>query len=143
MSLAPLCHVTPAKAYERLKDANTVLVDVRTRAEWVYVGVPDLSQLGDEPIFLEWQQFPSMAIDPAFPATLAGKLAERSLPIDARVLFLCRSGVRSLAAAQAMAAMGYQRCCNVSGGFEGPQDERGRRGGLEGWKAAGLPWTQR
>lgn len=135
-------NVSAEEAFRLLQGGDAVLVDVRTRAEWVYVGVPDLSPVSGEPIFLEWQQFPSMAVDPAFPATLAGKLAERGVPMERPILFLCRSGVRSRAAALAMTEIGYPRCLNVAGGFEGPQDEHRRRGRRDGWKAKGLPWVQ-
>ena len=134
--------VSAVEAYDRLRGGDAVMVDVRPRAEWTYVGVPDLSAFTADPIFVEWQHYPSMAVDPAFPALLAGKLAERNVPITVTILFLCRSGVRSRAAAQAMSEMGYPRCLNVAGGFEGPQDGERRRGGVDGWKAKGLPWVQ-
>ena len=61
---------------------------------------------------------------------------------DAPLYFLCRSGIRSKAAAIAMAEAGFTACFNVAGGFEGPPDDRGHRGGSSGWKAEGLPWRQ-
>ncbi len=134
--------ISAEDAYEFLHAGNAVLVDVRTRAEWLYVGAPDLSSIPAEPIFLEWQEYPSMAVVQGFPAVLAGKLAERRIPMEANILFLCRSGVRSLAAAKAMTAIGYPNCFNISGGFEGPSDEKRQRGRVDGWKARGLPWTQ-
>ena len=60
-----------------------------------------------------------------------------------RVYFICRSGARSLAAAQAAQAAGYAAVFNVADGFEGPVDRDGHRGQAAGWKAAGLPWVQR
>lgn len=118
------------------------LIDVRTAAEWAYVGSPDLKAAGREPIRLEWQVFPSMAVDPQFAAKLDAILKARGVPADAPLYFLCRSGVRSKAAAIAMTAAGYRRCFNVAGGFEGPPDGDGHRGRISGWKAAGLPWAQ-
>lgn len=133
--------VTPQEAWRVLRaDPQAVLVDVRTRAEWSYVGVPDLSGAGGEPVFLEWQQFPSMAQNVDFAADLAAALgpARRDVP----VFFLCRSGARSKAAAIAMSKAGFARCFNVAGGFEGDLDDGRHRGGRNGWKVADLPWVQ-
>lgn len=131
--------VTPAVAWKilgELKDA--ILIDVRTRAEWNYVGVPDLAGLDKKPGLVEWQVFPSMQVNPDFVSALSEALADKAVPL----LFLCRSGVRSVAAAKAMAAAGYSTCLNVADGFEGPLDAQGKRGATRGWKAAGLPWRQ-
>ena len=131
--------VTPAVAWKilgELKDA--ILIDVRTRAEWNYVGVPDLAGLDKKPGLVEWQVFPSMQVNPDFVGALSEALADKAVPL----LFLCRSGVRSVAAAKAMAAAGYSTCLNVADGFEGPLDAQGKRGATRGWKAARLPWRQ-
>jgi len=127
---------TAWKILSERKDA--VLVDVRTRAEWNYVGLPDLASLGKKPALIEWQIFPTMQVNPEFVSGLSDALAERDTPM----FFLCRSGVRSVAAAKAMAAAGYSSCFNVKDGFEGPLNERAVRGATAGWKAAGLPWRQ-
>jgi rhodanese-related sulfurtransferase len=114
-------------------------VDVRTRAEWNFVGKPDLSGLGRQAHFVEWQDFPAGTPDPGFVAKAAAALTASK---DAPVLFLCRSGGRSRAAAIAMTAAGYSRAYNIAGGFEGDLDRDGHRGSKNGWKAAGLPWIQ-
>ena len=133
--------VTPAEAW-RVLEANpdAVLVDVRTRAEWSFVGLADLSGLGKEPVLMEWQQFPTMAANAGFVADLSAALgaARKAAP----VLFLCRSGARSRAAAIAMTAAGFGRCFNIAGGFEGDLDGERHRGRQNGWKAAALPWAQ-
>jgi rhodanese-related sulfurtransferase len=121
---------------------EALLVDVRTRAEWSFVGVPDLGPLGKEPILLEWQSYPSGVANPEFATALAAELASRGAGPETPVFFLCRSGVRSQRAAAALTAEGFGACYNILGGFEGPLDAEGHRGGAEGWKAAGLPWTQ-
>ncbi len=118
------------------------LVDVRTRAEWTYVGIPDLGPVGKRPVLVEWQTFPDQAVDPRFAERLAGELKALGVKPEDDLFFICRSGSRSLAAAKAMAAIGYRACHNVAGGFEGPLDETRHRGAIEGWKAAGLPWQQ-
>jgi len=118
------------------------LIDVRTRAEWTYVGLPDLGSIGKRPVLVEWQTFPDQAVDPRFIERLAGELKALGVEKDDELFFICRSGGRSLAAAKAMAEMGYRACHNVAGGFEGPLDDDRHRGSVLGWKAAGLPWLQ-
>lgn len=125
-----------------MQDASAQLVDVRTTAEWAYVGLPDLKAAGKEPVRAEWQVFPAMTIDADFVAKLDAMLAERGVGKEAPLYFLCRSGVRSKAAAIAMTAAGHASCFNVVGGFEGPPDPDGHRGRVAGWKVDGLPWTQ-
>ncbi len=137
--------VTPREAWDLLEqDARAVLVDVRTLAEWTFVGVPDLSPLGREAIFVEWAQWPGMSPNTRFVEDLTEKLAGWSATT---ILFLCRSGVRSHSAAEAVdaafTAAGLDvGCINVSSGFEGDLDDRKHRGGLGGWKVEGLPWRQ-
>lgn len=118
------------------------LIDVRTRAEWTYVGLPDLGSIGKRPVLVEWQTFPDQAVDPRFIERLAGELKALGVEKDDELFFICRSGGRSLAAAKAMAELGYRACHNVAGGFEGPLDNDRHRGSVSGWKAAGLPWLQ-
>lgn len=117
------------------------LIDVRTRAEWVFVGAP--LQVGAQaPIFCQWQVWPDMQIAPRFVEELDAELTARGAARDAPLVFLCRSGARSRSAAQAMIAAGWTRCVNVSDGFQGPPDGDGHRSRLTGWQAAGLPWRQ-
>jgi rhodanese-related sulfurtransferase len=131
--------VTARQAWEQLsKHSGATLVDVRTPAEWSYVGTPDLSPLGKTLVKVPWQNYPGMALNPRF----ADELGQAGVAKDDPVFFLCRSGVRSRAAAEAMTALGYTRCYNVADGFEGPHDGERHRGRLAGWKASGLPWTQ-
>ena len=131
--------VAPATAWKILSERkDAVLIDVRTRAEWNYVGLPDLDTITKKPALLEWQVLPSMQPNPEFVAALSGAIANK----DAPLLFLCRSGARSAAAAKAMTAAGYSTCLNVADGFEGPLDAQAKRGSAGGWKATGLPWRQ-
>jgi len=131
--------VDPAKAWAILEhEADSVLVDVRSQPEWSFVGVPDLSRLGKKPVLIAWQTYPGMVPNAGFAADLKAAGVTR----QQAVIFLCRSGGRSKAAAIAMTAAGYGRCYNLSGGFEGPPDAERHRGGREGWKVAGLPWIQ-
>lgn len=121
---------------EREKDA--ILVDVRTRPEWQFVGVPDLERLGKQVAFVSWQNYPGMERNAEFVAQVQAVGARQ----DAPVLFICRSGGRSRAAAIAVTAAGLSRCYNVAGGFEGSPDAARHRGTVDGWKASGLPWAQ-
>jgi rhodanese-related sulfurtransferase len=130
--------VAPEDAYAALAaEEDAVLVDVRTAAEWSYVGLPDLSALGKRVICVEWQRFPDGAINGDF----VEQLQDAGLPDGAPIYFLCRSGVRSIAAAEAAAGAGLGTAYNVLEGFEGPHDEHGHRA-VSGWKNAGLPWRQ-
>lgn len=131
--------LTPAQAWEQLQtNPSAKLIDVRTQAEWVYVGVPDLSSVGKQPILVQWQTFPAMARNEAF----ADQLKSQGVAPSDTLLFLCRSGVRSKAAAELLTQLGYGAAYNILDGFEGPLDGSRHRGGASGWKAAGLPWVQ-
>lgn len=123
-------------------DPKAQLVDVRTRAEWAFVGQLDLSGIGKTPVLIEWQFFPDMTLNPDFVQDLSSELRSFGADTGTNIFFMCRSGVRSLAAAQAMTAAGYTACHNVAGGFEGPLDDDRHRGIVSGWKAEDLPWTQ-
>jgi rhodanese-related sulfurtransferase len=130
--------VDPSDAFAVLQaDADAVLVDVRTNAEWSYVGLPDLTQIGKRVIFLEWQHFPDGTLNGSF----VEQLREAGVVEGVPVYFLCRSGVRSAAAAKAATVAGLGPAYNVSDGFEGPLGRGGHRD-VSGWKASGLPWRQ-
>jgi rhodanese-related sulfurtransferase len=131
--------LSPVEAYELLAgDPEAVLVDVRTRAEWSYVGTPDLAKVGREVVLAEWVTFPDGARNPDFLDAVSSAAVRK----DAPVVFLCRSGVRSVAAAEAATAAGFTAAYNITEGFEGPSDVSGHRGTAAGWKVRGLPWRQ-
>ena len=125
--------VTPFEAHtllEKLPGAR--LIDVRTQAEWDYVGrVP-------QSILIEWNTYPAGMRNPAFLDELRAAVQDPETP----VLFICRSGQRSDSAARVAAAAGYTMAFNVLEGFEGPRDDEGHRGTLGGWRNAKLPWVQ-
>jgi rhodanese-related sulfurtransferase len=132
-------HVAPEQVWAVLAETpRAVLCDVRTEPEWRFVGIPDLSPLGRATLLISWQIYPDMAIA----ADFCDQLRAAGCAPEAPLFFLCRSGVRSLAAASAAAESGFAFCFNVSDGFEGPLDGAHRRGRRGGWKAAGLPWRQ-
>jgi rhodanese-related sulfurtransferase len=131
--------LSPVEAWALLEsDPSAILVDVRTQAEWSYVGVSDLSSLNKSPLFIEWVSFPEGRINSRF----SDQLGAAEIGQDGAVLFLCRSGVRSAAAAGLMTSNGYSQCYNVSEGFEGDPDTARHRGHVNGWKVRGLPWIQ-
>ncbi len=129
----------PTEAWALLKSEPAAqLFDVRTQPEWDFVGVPDLASIGKQSHQVSWQLYPTMQMNAAF----AAEVLAAAPATDAPLLFLCRSGTRSRAAAEAMTAAGCRRCYNIAEGFEGAPDVDGHRGSRGGWKAAGLPWLQ-
>jgi len=122
--------VTPELACRWWQAGDAVLVDVRTDAEREWVGfVP-----GAVP--LAWKQWPGMQMNAGFDAGLRA-----AVPAGKKVLMLCRSGARSIAAAKRATELGLQ-AYNVLEGFEGDADAQGHRGGKGGWRQRGLPWRQ-
>jgi rhodanese-related sulfurtransferase len=135
--------ISAQEAWDLLKsDPSAQLVDVRTVAEWNFVGLPDLAPLARQVHCIEWQSFPAMNLNPAFAAEAAGAMTAAGAGRDTPVLLLCRSGGRSRAAAVALTAAGFTRAFNIAGGFEGDLDNGRHRGAVNGWKATGLPWRQ-
>ena len=133
-------NVPPTQVWEALQaDADAVLVDVRTDAEWNFVGIPNIAGAGKQVVLIPWQVYPSMQVNAGF----AANLREAGLTERNHIYFICRSGVRSLAAAQAARDAGFGHVFNVADGFEGPVDAQGHRGMVAGWKADSLPWQQR
>ena len=138
--MAGVPDIGPRETWQRLsEDADCALVDVRTDAEWNFVGLPDLTSIGKQPVLIPWQVYPTMQVNGHF----ADHLHKAGLTPLHRIFFICRSGARSLAAGQAAQAAGFPHAFNVADGFEGPVDAEGHRGQVAGWKAEGLPWRQR
>ncbi len=130
--------ITPQESWKLLSDnPDAVLVDVRTDAEWKWVGAPDLTGLGKQVVFVEWMHGNGTPND-NFVADLA---ARGVTPGERPVVFLCRSGNRSIPAAQTATAAGIAPAYNMLDGFEGQLDAHGHRG-TTGWRAEGLPWKQ-
>jgi len=122
----------PAEAAQLMRDhGKAVLIDVRSRAEWDFVGrVPGAVEI-------EWKSYPGMTPNTRFVDELTAKV-----PKDAVAMFLCRSGGRSHETAATAARAGYAAAFNVLEGFEGDRDASGHRNSVGGWRAAGLPWAQ-
>lgn len=128
--------VSPRQAFEAMSsDMNAVMVDVRTAPEWMFVGQPKIARLAN----VSWQVFPTMAVNPDF----EGEVRRAGITEEHEIYLLCRSGVRSAAAARALTQAGFENCYNIAGGFEGDLDQENQRGRHNGWKAEGLPWQQK
>lgn len=127
--------IPAAEAWDKMTgERDAVLIDVRTDAEWRYVGTP----VADRVELISWQVFPSNAVNPDFLAAVEAL----DLDADQPIYMLCRSGARSAAAGTLLAERGYSNVFNISDGFEGDKDADGHRGTVNGWKHAGLPWRQ-
>lgn len=122
--------ITPAMAWAWVQAGQAVLVDVRTEAERAWVGfVPGAFAVA-------WKQWPGMVSNPHFDKELLA-----AVPAGKKLLLLCRSGVRSVAAAKRATELGLQ-AYNILEGFEGDANTQGHRGQLGGWRMRGLPWQQ-
>lgn len=129
--------VSVVATWQALQDQpESVLVDIRTRAEWAFVGGPDLASLGKTVIQVEWHLFPTMERNPRF----IRELQALGITPQQPVYLICRSGIRSRDAAELLAERGYTTY-NVADGFEGQIDSSGHRG-VNGWRAEQLPWKQ-
>ena len=127
--------VNPKQAWKILQDdPDAVLLDVRSKVEFDYVGHP----VGA--VHVPIQEAPGWHTDPEFAQKVIEQLGEASK--DATVLTLCRSGKRSMLAAQLLEQQGYRDTVNIAEGFEGDPDENRHRGNLNGWRFHGLPWEQ-
>ena len=109
-----------------------VLIDVRTFMEHSFVGHPPAAK------HIPWKEFPGMQLNTAFVEQVEKLAPDKSLPL----LLLCRTGVRSVEAAKALEAAGYQHLVNIVQGFEGALDADKHRGNIDGWRFHGLPWEQ-
>lgn len=124
--------LTPEEAWQKVADGAT-LVDVRTEAEWQIIGVPDTSSIAVEPKFVQWN-LAGNVWNTAFLAEL-----KAAVPADSELVFLCRSGARSISAAETATEAGFISY-NVLEGFEGVPNSYGDRT-VNGWKNRKLPWT--
>ena len=133
----PIPELSLDEAWKMMADTpEAVMIDVRTTAEWNYVGQPDLASIDKQLRCVEWNTFPDGSRNPRFVEE-----ATAGLDPSQQLILICRSGARSRAAAQALRAAGCTRTYNVTAGFEGELDANGHRTG--GWKGAGLPWRQK
>ncbi|GGI88676.1 rhodanese-like domain-containing protein [Pseudarthrobacter scleromae] len=124
--------LTPQEAWDKLEQ-GAILVDVRTEGEWAHIGIPDTKATENDPLFIQWT-FPGGIPNPDFINDLNQQAPEDR---STELVFLCRSGQRSIAAARAATQAGFTSY-NVLEGFEGDPDRFGERT-VNGWKNRGLP----
>ena len=113
-------------------DPRAVLIDVRDPVEFSFVGHP----VGA--VNVPWKFAPDMRPNPEFLDQVSQMAIDKATPL----FLLCRSGQRSLAAANALAEAGYTDLTNIEEGFEGPMDQEKHRSNVAGWRFLGLPWVQ-
>ena len=138
MSNPSIKRVTPQDAKQVLDNhPDAVLIDVRSRVEFDYVGHP----IGA--VHVPWKDYPAWEQNPDFVADVRAALNASGGDDPARpILAICRSGARSMAAAEVLADAGYETLFNVEEGFEGDKDPDNHRGNINGWRFCGLPWEQ-
>jgi rhodanese-related sulfurtransferase len=141
--MSELLHISPKEAYQYLQDhaETSVLVDIRSSMEYLFVGHPTGS------VHIAWIDEPDWDINPDFcnevQQTLARKLGESADPRkDGAVVLCCRSGKRTLDAGAKLLEAGFQQVLHIDEGFEGDRDENNHRSTLGGWRFHGLPWEQ-
>jgi len=129
----PIQRLSPLEAQAAMRaQPDALLIDVRDPVEFAFVGYP----VGA--ISVPWKYAPEMRANPDFLSEI-GRLAPN---LETPLYLICRSGQRSLAAAEALAEAGYRYLVNIEEGFEGPLDGNKQRGAVGGWRHHGLPWQQ-
>ena len=132
-------NINSLDCYKNLKEINNAkLIDVRTESEWRFVGVPDLTAIEKKTIFISWQFYPKMNRNNDF----HNEIVKFKIKKDDLIFIICRSGSRSLSAAQYLTTLNYKKCINVCDGFEGSKDSNSHRSQINGWKYNQLPWKQ-
>tara|TARA_B100001123_G_scaffold449874_2_gene617244 strand:- start:1004 stop:1438 length:435 start_codon:yes stop_codon:yes gene_type:complete len=131
--------VDSAECFEQLsKIPNSFLIDVRTKPEWEFNGVPDLSSINKKVIFISWLIYPEMEINSHFEK----ELSKLNIIKNYKLYFICRSGNRSFEAANFLSTINYNYCFNLTDGFEGDKNKMSQRSTINGWKYNKLPWKQ-
>jgi rhodanese-related sulfurtransferase len=132
--------ISPPQAWEILQgDKNAVLLDVRSRMEFDYVGhVPGS-------VFVSLKEPPGWESNGDFVNKVKDALLDcrpGQKPEDINILALCRSGARSMSAAEELIGHSFKNVMNVAEGFEGDKDDKNHRNSINGWRFHGLPWQQ-
>jgi rhodanese-related sulfurtransferase len=130
--------LSPKEVYHALtENENSLLIDCRTRAEWVYVGIPDIRETKGQLALIEWSDITGQQN-----LNFVNQCQEQA-SADTEIFVICRSGVRSAAACMSLVQNGFEKVCNVREGFEGDLDSHNHRSLTNGWKYHQLPWHQR
>ena len=132
-------NITSIECFNKLSEiSNSYLIDIRTKPEWKFIGIPDLSSLNKNTIFSSWHIYPEMKINLFF----ENKLFESNVKKNDKLFLICRSGTRSYHAAEFLVERGYNHCFNIADGFEGKKNTLNQRSAINGWKYYNLPWKQ-
>ncbi|MEZ5691304.1 MAG: rhodanese-like domain-containing protein [Rickettsiales bacterium] len=131
--------ISPLDVYNYAKHHKSIIIDVRTKPEWQFVGIPDLSGTKSRLLTVSWKNYPDFSLNTNFVEEL---LSSDDIAKDMALFFICRSGGRSMDAAIALSKEGFNYCFNIDGGFEGDPDENRHRSTKDGWKYYSLPWIQ-
>ena len=136
----PIQYISSKQCFERLsEESSSYLVDVRTKPEWLFVGLPDLQSLNKQTICVSWHMYPEMEINENFKS----EILESGINKQDTIFLICRSGNRSCDAAEFLASRGFTNCFNVIDAYEGENDPNHQRSTINGWKYYKLPWKQR
>ncbi len=131
--MLPIKSLKPSQAWAALQaDSSAVLLDVRDRIEYAFVGHPTGA------VNIPWKDAPDWKPNPNF----VDEVRQRIPRLDTPIFLMCRSGQRSLDAAKSLSAAGFRDLTNVEEGFEGPLDEKKHRSTVGGWRFCKLPWQQ-
>ena len=132
-------NINSRQCFEKLsKVPDSHLVDVRTKPEWLFVGLPDLQSLKKKTVCISWHVYPNMGINVNFES----EILKSGINKQDTIFLICRSGQRSSDAAEYLASRGFINCCNVVDGFEGETGPDHQRSTVNGWKYSKLPWKQ-
>ena len=139
--MSELTILSPVAAHQYLQDnaGRSILIDIRSSMEYLFVGHPKGS------VHIAWIDEPDWDINPDFCAEVREVVANRckeAEPLEATVLLCCRSGKRTLDAGAALVEAGHRNVMHIDEGFEGERDENNHRSSLGGWRFHGLPWEQ-
>jgi rhodanese-related sulfurtransferase len=135
--------VTPQEAWEILKnEKNAVLLDVRSAAEWKFIGIPDLASIDKDVTAIEWKNYPGAGDSMIENTDFIDQVKSICPNPDTKILSLCRSGQRSISTSIVLTNEGFNQCYNVKEGFEGDMNDDKHRGQTGGWKVRGLAWKQ-
>jgi len=134
-----ILNITSIECFKKLLEiSNSYLIDVRTKPEWEFIGVPDLSSINKKTIFISWHVYPEMKINSLF----ENQLIKLNIKKTDKLFLICRSGSRSFQAAKFLSSFGYHHCFNITDGFEGEKNNLNQRSTINGWKYNNLPWKQ-
>jgi len=132
-------NITSVECFNQLSEiSNSYLIDVRTKPEWEFIGIPNLSSINKKTILISWHVYPLLKINSFF----ENKIIELNIKKNDKLFFICRSGGRSFHAAKFLFHSGFNYCYNVSDGFEGDKNILNQRSTINGWKFNNLPWEQ-